>query len=612
MSDWQVNRRDFLRLSGLTAAGVLASACGAGQAGAPAAATSAPSGAATAPAATAAAGAAAAGTVKDVAREKTLILSFGGANSQFQDTGSGNAYATGASHQMGSAALWEPLYYYSAFADEYTPWLATGYKYNADYTELTINIRDGVLWSDGEPFTANDVVFTLNMLKDNAPLLTDSTPVKTWVKEATAVDNATVKITFTEPQPRFMFRYLMFKYDTGIVIVPQHIYKDVKDVAGFQFYDPAKGYPVCTGPYKITQWTPTQKFHDLREDWWGVKTGFAELPVIERILVIPAGNDTTMAQMNINNQIDSSLDLRATVIKQVVDGNPKIITHTLRELPYGYMDWWPTSFWFNCDVPPFNTKEMRWAISYSIDREQMLQVALGGSGILTELPFPDYPAVHPFFEAAKDLLAKYPTNEFNLDKAAALMQGQGYAKGSDGMWAKDGKKVDALIYGFPIFGDIGPVLAEQLRKGGFNADYTMPADSGTKMADGTAKILLYGHGGTIIDPWTTMDMYTSKYYQPQGTPAAYYSRWKNPQYDDILNQMAAVPSDSPGYTDLYLKAMAIWLDELPDAPIQQWLHRIPMNQTYWVNWPTKDNPYINGAFWHLTFPLMLRKLKQAS
>jgi peptide/nickel transport system substrate-binding protein len=64
--------------------------------------------------------------------------------------------------------------------------------------------------------------------------------------------------------------------------------------------------------------------------------------------------------------------------------------------------------------------------------------------------------------------------------------------------------------------------------------------------------------------------------------------------------------------DLYLKALEIFLDELPDAPVQQWLHRIPYNQTYWTNWPTVDNPYVNGAFWHLTFPLVLQNLKPAA
>ena len=48
-----------------------------------------------------------------------------------------------------------------------------------------------------------------------------------------------------------------------------------------------------------------------------------------------------------------------------------------------------------------------------------------------------------------------------------------------------------------------------------------------------------------------------------------------------------------------------------DAPIQQWLHRIPMNTTYWEGWPDENNPYINGAVWPTTFPLILHNLEPA-
>jgi peptide/nickel transport system substrate-binding protein len=113
MKDQNLNRRDFLRLSGLASAGVVLAACGT---------PPAPGSEAAAPAADAGASAVVSDTtamaavdVADVAREKTLTIMFGGSQGQFIDVGLGNPYATGASHQMGNAALWEPLYYYSAF-----------------------------------------------------------------------------------------------------------------------------------------------------------------------------------------------------------------------------------------------------------------------------------------------------------------------------------------------------------------------------------------------------------------------------------------------------------------------------------------------------------------
>lgn len=604
------NRRDFLRLSGVASAGMILAACGTApipEAAAPAA-PAAP--AAAAPAAPAPAAAPASG-LKEVAREKTLILMFGGDGTQFTDTGLGNPYAAGATHQIGSAALWEPLFYFSAYADESIPWLATGFEYNDDFTELTINIREGVEWSDGTPFTAKDVAFTLNMLKAQAPLLRNSTEIAAWVASATAVDDLTVQIVFNSPRPRFLFTHMSFKFDTGVYIVPEHIFKDVEDVSGYKGYDVEMGLPLSTGPYKIVEWTNSQKFIDLREDWWAVKTGFAELPAIERILMLPRADDTRMIQLIVNNEVDSTLDLRATTIPQTVAQNPNIITHTGRELPMGYIDWWPTSMWFNCDEGPYADKNVRWAVSYSIDREQMLDVALQGSGTITQLPFPQYPPLQPYFDAAAPLLETYNTNEFNLEKAAERMAAAGYEKDSDGFWVKDGERVPAIIGGWSVLADIGPVIVEQLRKAGFESDWIQPADHGTRMSDGTYKIWLNGHGGSIVDPFDTMDMYTSKYWAAAGQPTAYNSRFRNTEYDAVLEQMANMKPDSndPAYMDLYLKGIEIYLDNLVDAPIQQWMHRIPMNTTYWTDWPTAENPYVNGAFWHLTFPLMLYKMK---
>ncbi len=90
-------------------------------------------------------------------------------------------------------------------------------------------------------------------------------------------------------------------------------------------------------------------------------------------------------------------------------------------------------------------------------------------------------------------------------------------------------------------------------------------------------------------------------------------RYVNPEYDALLEAMAAMqPSpDDPAYMELYLKAIEIYLRDLIDAPIQQWLHRIPMNTTYWTNWPTAENNYVNGAFWHETVGLIFNNLQPA-
>ncbi len=73
--------------------------------------------------------------------------------------------------------------------------------------------------------------------------------------------------------------------------------------------------------------------------------------------------------------------------------------------------------------------------------------------------------------------------------------------------------------------------------------------------------------------------------------------------------MRVLAPGDPKITDLFKQAMTIYWTDMIDVPVIQWLHRIPMNTTYWTNWPTQDNPYLNGAFWHWTFPLILLNLK---
>ena len=80
-----------------------------------------------------------------------------------------NPYAIGSNHQNGPNLIYEPLAYYSAFADKWYLWLAESYKFTPDFKELTIKTRSGIKWSDGTPFSAEDVAYTLNRLRDLGP-----------------------------------------------------------------------------------------------------------------------------------------------------------------------------------------------------------------------------------------------------------------------------------------------------------------------------------------------------------------------------------------------------------------------------------------------------------
>ena len=280
------------------------------------------------------------GEHKNIPRNRTLIMdcsSLQDCGGQIKDYNTFNPYLLIGKSNTGWNFLYEPLYFYNAYdtkEENIIPWIATEHEYNADYTEVVINIREGVEWSDGQPWTAHDLVFTINMLRDNAPELAFSTDMEAWVKEAVAVDELTAKITLNKANPRFVFSYFTHNFDNGVPIVPKHIWEG-QDPSGFKNFDLAKGWPVVSGPYQIAISVPEQRVWDVRDDWWAQKVGFREKPKVERIIYLTHMEETKRVQNLISNTMDTSLDVRPPNIRSILDSNPNVSTWSGRELPHG-------------------------------------------------------------------------------------------------------------------------------------------------------------------------------------------------------------------------------------------------------------------------------------
>ncbi len=416
-----------------------------------------------------------------------------------------------------------------------------------------------------------------------------------------------------------MFEVLELKFDTGIPIVPEHVLAKEKDWNAF----PGGFTMPHSGPYTIVSWDRNQKILDLRPDWWAVKAGLIKTPDVKRIVMVNLGgqigqNMDLVAQRVVNNEMDSCLDMRSALIKSIVERNPKVTTYTGNESPYGYRDWWPNSLWMNDQLPPYNNPRIRRAMALTIDRDTIDSVIYEGAKIATIYPFPLYPGLVKFANspAVKELEEKYQPGAFDLDESAKIMQEEGYTLNGDKLWEKDGQTISAVINAFEgIHSDIAPVLVEMLRKGGFDASVNFGNDAFQNMMDGKAGLYMWGHGASLRDPYAALELFHGKYSATIGTTAGSnrWSRYKNPEYDKLLDQMAPLSSDDPRFQALAAQALGIYWRDTIDIPIIQWLHRIPYNQTYWTNWPTRDNlaAGTNGAFWAQTGMLVVTNLKAA-
>jgi peptide/nickel transport system substrate-binding protein len=550
----------------------------------------------------------------DIPRNQTLILGW----SITSPIGVTNPWAVpGYTHQEGNVFMWEPLMYFGIFKGEYIPWLAESMEYTSDdFTSLQIKINPAAKWSDGTPVTSADVVYTFEGQLNNPKLPYNASFVQ-FVDTVTATDDLTVDVKFKIPAPRFKFEVLTLKFDTGIPIVPKHGLEAQADVNA---YSGGAEIP-HSGPYDLIAWNNTQKIYDLREDWWGVEGGVSALPEVKRIIIVNIGgqvgqNMDTVAQRLVNNEFDSALDMRSSVIGNILAQNAEITTHTGNESPYGYLDWWPNSLWMNTQLEPYNDPKVRRAMSLAINRDLIDEILYEGAKIATIYPFPLYPNLQAFADSpeVKALEEKYQPRLFDPAQSETLMTEAGFTKNGEGLWEKNGATVNATIQGFEgIHGDIVPILVEMLRNAGFDASVNFGTDAYQNMTDGVPGLYMFGHGASLLDPYAAFELFHGRFSAAIGTSAGNnrFSRYNNPEFDAVLDEMAPLGSEDPKFKELAVKALDIyWRDQI-DVPIIQWLHRIGYNQHYWTNWPTAANPSLgeNGAFWAHTGLLVATQLK---
>jgi peptide/nickel transport system substrate-binding protein len=121
----------------------------------------------------------------------------------------------------------------------------------------------------------------------------------------------------------------------------------------------------------------------------------------------------------------------------------------------------------------------------------------------------------------------------------------------------------------------------------------------------------------VVDPFATLDIYNSRYFAPKGerlqggnqfnTP-----RWKSPkseEFSKLADKVGLLAPADPKIEPLFRDALDLWLQELPNFPVQQQFRIVPYNTTYWTNFPTATNNYIHPPNWWMTTLMIIMNVK---
>ena len=368
--------------------------------------------------------------LKEVPRERTLIVMNGGPH-QYALYNNHNPYIAGSDqgfHFGTLPAVFEPLIMFNVLTGEYENWLAESWEYNDDFTAITMRLREGVRWSDGRPFTSADVAFTCNLLQEHSASVVHRGDLTEFLEEVEVVDDLTVRLVLTKPGPGFWASTLTTNH--GIHILPEHIWRDV-ELLEFANFDVEKGWPVGTGPYRLVYASTHQKIYDRRDDWWAAETGFQPLPEVERVMYVPQQEESQAAQLLLTDQVDMGQIMQVSTLRAVMDRNEQVITYSGQDPPFGYMDWCPIDLGLNCDQPPFDNPQFRRALSMALDRERIVELAESGAGVATIHPFPPYTWLLPLDASLKERFARYgvdtsghPEKGGRVDGGGGLPQGR--------------------------------------------------------------------------------------------------------------------------------------------------------------------------------------------
>lgn len=464
--------------------------------------------------------------------------------------------------------MYEPLVFVDALENsKTTPMLATSYAWSNHNKTLTFKIRQGVKWNDGTPFSAADVAYTFNLLKKYRGL--DLNAVWSVLHSVVQRGDDVVMTFKSEAVPDFYY------IADQVPIIPEHIWSKVGNPVTFK--DP---HPVATGPMTISSCTPQNIEYTANSHYW--QPG---LPKV-RTMNYPAFTSNTPA----NTYLSTG---KAQWGGQFI---PNVKAFYTDKSP-NYHYWYPLSsnvyLFPNLKDPQLDDLQVRRAMSYAVDRHQVSSVALYGY----EPPANQAGIVTPTFSSwlDKSQLSHYGYT-YDTKKAISILEADGYKKGSNGIFEKDGKKLSFNVIN--VGGNTDWVAALQIIQQefkaagiGLTADELSGNDYDNDLYNGRFQLAWGGENGGPSPYYELRQVLFSGNTAPIGKAASTnWERYSNPSTDALFRAYDATTSTATQHkiVDSLQKVM---LSDVPVIPVTEGAEWYQYDTTDFTGWETSANPF---------------------
>ena len=472
--------------------------------------------------------------------------------------------------------VYEELVYQDALENgKATPWLATAWAWTNKDETLTFTIRKGVTWSDGQGFSAKDVLFTFNLLKKNPALDLNSD----WSVLKSVALKGSDQVVFQFKTPAVPYFYYIADQTP---IVPAHIWSTVSNP--ITYLDP---HPIGTGPYVMSSCDGANIQYTKNNHYW--QPG---LPKIETVN-FPSYLSNTPANEDLRSGVDQwGSQFIPSIQKFYISANPKYYH-------YWFEPVYNVNIYINQTNSILSNVAVRQAMAYAVDRPQVSKIGEYGY----EPPSNQTDIVKPTFSSWYDssLAAKYG-NAYSYDpaKAISILKAAGFKKGSNGIFAKNGQELAFTIINNGGFSDwVASVNVIQSEFKAVGIQLTPDNLSNTTFLSDLYEghyQLAYQWDSSGPGPYYELrQLLYSPNSAPIGTSAASnWERYISKSTDALIDQYAATTSTTVQH-NIVDQLEGVMLSQVPVIPVTEAVDWYQYDTQNIGGWVTPSDPYAQPA-----------------